>query len=143
MALLPVRSGRRPAGACFGRSASVEIFPRLAAYVHALMDMLLQLRPPGRALLLGLCLCINPWLIPEVAGQTAENVAIVINENSSSSQRIGEYYTRKHALPSTNVIRIKTSTEEIIDRLSYLTTIETPIAAALSRQNLQDRILYL
>jgi uncharacterized protein (TIGR03790 family) len=129
--------------ACFARSASVEILPRLAAYVHALMDMLFRLRLPARALLLGLCLCINPWLIPVVAGQTAENVAIVINENSSSSQRIGEYYTRKHALPSTNVIRIKTSTEEIIDRLSYLTTIETPIAAALSRQNLQDRILYL
>lgn len=96
-----------------------------------------------RVLLLLTWLCLNPWRVPTAAAQTAENVAVVINENSSSSQRIGEYYARKHALPSTNVIRIKTSTDEMIDRLPYLTTIETPIAAALSRQNLQDRILYL
>jgi uncharacterized protein (TIGR03790 family) len=96
-----------------------------------------------RALLLALWLCINPWRVPTAAAQSAENVAIVVNQNSSVSQRIGEYYARKHALPSTNVIRIKTSTDETVDRLTYLTTIETVIAAALTRQNLQDRILYL
>src|SRR4029079_10436671 len=87
--------------------------------------------------------CIDPSRVPNAAAQSAENVAVVINENSSVSQRIGEYYARKHALPSTNVIRIKTSTDEMLDRLTYLTSIETPIAAALGRQNLQDRILYL
>jgi uncharacterized protein (TIGR03790 family) len=96
-----------------------------------------------RALLLAFWVCIDPSRVPNAAAQSAENVAVVINENSSVSQRIGEYYARKHALPSTNVIRIKTSTDEMLDRLTYLTSIETPIAAALGRQNLQDRILYL
>jgi len=96
-----------------------------------------------RALTLALWVCINPWLVATVAAQSAENVAIVINENSPSSQRIGEYYAQKHALPSTNVIRIKTSTDDSIERLAYLTTIETAIAAALTTRNLQDRILYL
>jgi uncharacterized protein (TIGR03790 family) len=96
-----------------------------------------------RALLLMLWWGISPWRVSPADAQSAENVAIVVNENSDSSQRIGDYYARKHALPSTNVIRIKTSTDETVDRLTYLTTIETPIAAALIRQNLQDRILYL
>src|SRR6476661_8327905 len=81
--------------------------------------------------------------VSPVRGQSAENVAIVINENSAASQRIGEYYARKHALPAANVIRIKTSTDETVDRLTYLTTIETVIATALTRQDLQDRILYI
>jgi len=96
-----------------------------------------------RALLLAFWVCIDPSGIRTAAAQSAENVAVVINDNSSSSQRIGEYYARKHALPSANVIRIKTSTDEMLDRLTYLTSIETPIAAALAKQNLQDRILYL
>jgi uncharacterized protein (TIGR03790 family) len=122
----------------------VEIFLRLAAYLHALMIMCFQSRlTPRRAFLLALWLGIGPWRVSTAAAQSAENVAIVVNENSSASQRIGEYYVRKHALPSTNVIRIKTSTDETVDRLTYLTTIETAIAAAITRQNLQDRILYL
>jgi len=96
-----------------------------------------------RALLFAFWVCIDPSGIRTAAAQSAENVAVVINDNSSSSQRIGEYYARKHALPSANVIRIKTSTDEMLDRLTYLTSIETPIAAALAKQNLQDRILYL
>jgi len=74
--------------------------------------------------------------------QTAANVAVVINENSAVSQRVGEYYIRQRAIPASNVIRLRTSQEETIDRIQYQTTIERPIAIALE-QHLQDRILYI
>jgi uncharacterized protein (TIGR03790 family) len=75
--------------------------------------------------------------------QTAENVAVVVNEASPASQRIAAYYVRKRAIPAGNVIRIRTTTEETLNRSDYTVTIEAPIAAALTRGGLQDRILYL
>jgi uncharacterized protein (TIGR03790 family) len=75
--------------------------------------------------------------------QTAENVAVVINENSPESIEIGEYYARKRTLPASNVIRIRTSANEQIDRGAYTATIELPVASALARGGLQDRVLYI
>ncbi len=76
-------------------------------------------------------------------GQTAGNVAVVINENSPASVRIGEYYSRKRAVPPSNIIRIRTSMADSISRPGYATSIEGPIAEALARHALQDRILYI
>jgi uncharacterized protein (TIGR03790 family) len=72
-----------------------------------------------------------------------ENVAVVINDASPVSQRVGEYYTRTRAIPASNVFHIRTSVDETIDLSTYATTIEGPIAAALSREGLQDRVLYI
>ena len=44
--------------------------------------------------------------------QTAENVAVVINEASAESRQIGEYYIKARGIPAANVIRLKTTTEE-------------------------------
>jgi len=75
--------------------------------------------------------------------QSAENVAVVINDNSPQSQRIGEHYARTRSLPPENVLRVRVSTQETIERGVYASLIEAPIAAALRRAGLQDRILYL
>jgi uncharacterized protein (TIGR03790 family) len=75
--------------------------------------------------------------------QSAENVAVVINELSADSVRIGDHYARTRGLPATNVLKVRTSVEETIDRLAYDTTIEQPLATAIKRAGLQDRILYL
>jgi uncharacterized protein (TIGR03790 family) len=77
------------------------------------------------------------------SAQSAENVAVVINENSPESQQIGEHYARTRSLPAGNVFRIRVSTEEIIERGVYLSAIEAPIAAAIRQGGLHDRILYL
>jgi uncharacterized protein (TIGR03790 family) len=77
------------------------------------------------------------------AAQSAENVAVIINDDSPDSQRIGEYYARVRALPASNVLRIRTSLQDTIDRATYTRTIEGPIAAAIGRARLQDRVLYL
>jgi len=75
--------------------------------------------------------------------QSEENVAVVINDNSPDSQRIGLAYAQARAIPDSNVLHIRTSTEETVDRITFTATIEAPLGAAISRQGLQDRILYL
>lgn len=75
--------------------------------------------------------------------EPAENVAVIINESSHESQRVGDYYLQQRAIPAANIIRITTTTEDVIERAAYVRTIEDPIAAALARGQLQDRILYL
>jgi uncharacterized protein (TIGR03790 family) len=94
-----------------------------------------------------LAACSALWALLTAPGvvfaQSAENVAVVINEASPASVRIGEYYVKKRAVPDSNVIRIRTLTGETVERDAYLSTIEAPIAAALTRGALQDRILYI
>lgn len=77
------------------------------------------------------------------AAQSAANVAVVVNDESPASQQIAEYYVRKRGVPAANVIHIKTSSDEAIERAAYAATIEEPIAAALANGSLQDRVLYL
>ncbi len=77
------------------------------------------------------------------SAQTPENVALVINENSAASERIGEHYVAQRGLPAQNVIRIRTSEEDTIQREAYLASIEQPIAAALTRARAEDRVLYI
>ena len=91
----------------------------------------------------GLCFAFLTVAAGPLLAQSAENVALVINDNSPASQRIGDYYARKRGIPASNVFRIRTSPEETIERLVYQATIEAAVAAALSQAGLQDRILYI
>lgn len=75
--------------------------------------------------------------------QTADNVMVVINDDSPASQRVGEHYVRVRAIPAINIVRVRTATEESIQRPAYVRTIEDPIRAALQRERIQDRILYI
>jgi uncharacterized protein (TIGR03790 family) len=75
--------------------------------------------------------------------QSAENVALVINDSSPASQQIGEYYVKKRGIPAGNVIHIKAPTDDEISAPVFTATIQAPIALALTRGDLQDRILYI
>lgn len=98
-------------------------------------------RGPGFA---GLSLvALTAVTVPPALAQSAENVAVVINTNSQDSQRVGAHYIRVREIPSSNVIRIQTSSDEAVSRGVYAATIERPVAAALAREGLQDRVLYL
>jgi uncharacterized protein (TIGR03790 family) len=79
----------------------------------------------------------------DAAAQSADNVAVVINDNSAASQVVGEHYVEKRGIPATHVVRIHAPTDETIDRPTYATLIEAPIGAALARNGLHDRILYI
>jgi uncharacterized protein (TIGR03790 family) len=75
--------------------------------------------------------------------QSPANVAVVINDNSPESQKIGMTYAAARSIPDSNVFRIRTVTAETIDRAAFAQTIALPLAAALTRAGLQDRILYV
>jgi uncharacterized protein (TIGR03790 family) len=91
---------------------------------------------------LGLSLAVFGTAGP-AAAQSAANVLVIVNDASAASRRIGDYYTQKRVIPPANVIHVTAATTEEISRATYLTTLESPIIAALSRANLQDRILYI
>jgi uncharacterized protein (TIGR03790 family) len=96
----------------------------------------------------GVCATIVLFLcflsIPATAsGQAAANVAVIINEKSSASIRIGEYYAEHRGIPPANIIRIATPPVEEVDRTTFTDSIATPIARALTVAGLQDRVLYL
>jgi uncharacterized protein (TIGR03790 family) len=95
----------------------------------------------GFAAVLGCALLLS--VSAPVHAQSGENVAVVINDASAASQRIGEYYVRKRAVPSGNVIHIQAPTAEEITPQEFASTIEGPIAAAFTRGDLEDRILYI
>ena len=82
------------------------------------------------------------WPAP-AAGQSADNVAVVVNDSSAESQRIAEHYVRTRGIPASNVLRIQTVTTDSIDRDAYVRTIEQPVGAAIRRAGLEDRLLYL
>ena len=77
------------------------------------------------------------------AAQTAGNVVVVINETSPVSVKIGEYYIAKRGIPAQNVVRLRATAEDEIERARFEYDVERPISEALTRYSLQDQILYI
>jgi uncharacterized protein (TIGR03790 family) len=71
------------------------------------------------------------------------NVLVVINDNSSLSRTIGDYYARRRSIPETNLCHIRTSEGEDISRSLYNRDIAAPIAAFLRKNKLVDQVLYV
>ncbi|HKV98474.1 MAG TPA: TIGR03790 family protein [Vicinamibacterales bacterium] len=75
--------------------------------------------------------------------QSADNVAVVINDASPASVQIGEYYAKKRAIAQDHVLHIKTATTDDIERGEFSRTIQSPLGEWLGKSNLQDKILYI
>jgi uncharacterized protein (TIGR03790 family) len=85
------------------------------------------------------------WLLlcTPLFAQTADNILVVMNEASPISLDIGMYYAQKRGIPKLNLLRVKTGIEENISRENFDRQIHAPIAAWLTRNFAQDRILYI
>lgn len=77
------------------------------------------------------------------AAQTGSNVLLVINDTSSVSNTIGEYYMRKRNVPPANVCHITVKVDETIQRGEYDRLIQQPIAKCITSGALHDRVLYI
>jgi uncharacterized protein (TIGR03790 family) len=75
--------------------------------------------------------------------QTAENVLLILNEASPTSLEVGQYYAQKRGIPFSNVLKIKTTTDDSIAWRDFDLQINIPIANWLVRNFAQDRILYI
>src|SRR5688572_30718171 len=99
---------------------------------------ILAMRIPGW-LVCALAIGFSCLPAPSAQAQSAENVAVVVNDNSDDSKRIAEYYVRTRAVPAANVFHIQTTTDESIERAEYVRTIESPLGSEIRRAGLQDR----
>lgn len=81
-------------------------------------------------------------LLPAGA-QTAASVLVVVNDSSSLSRTIGEYYLRKRAIPLKNLCHIKAPEDEEITRADYDRRVAAPVAACLRTGQLTEQILYI
>ncbi len=63
------------------------------------------------------------------SAQTAQNVLVVINEESADSRSVGEYYVQKRQIPAENVVRLQLPVTDEIDRATLQNKIEAPLIA--------------
>ncbi|MCC6394656.1 MAG: TIGR03790 family protein [Bryobacterales bacterium] len=82
-------------------------------------------------------------LVLPTRAQKPENVLIVANQQSPVSKSIAEYYARARHIPQSNVVYLHTTPGEQIPRQVYDRQIAAPIARFLTRNHLQDSILYI
>jgi uncharacterized protein (TIGR03790 family) len=80
---------------------------------------------------------------PFLHAADAHNVLVVINDNSSVSRTIGDYYARRRSIPEANLCHIRASEDETIPRDQYNRQIAGPIATFLRAGGLVDQILYI
>jgi uncharacterized protein (TIGR03790 family) len=78
-----------------------------------------------------------------IFAQRPENVLVVVNDKSAVSRSIGDYYTRKRAIPRANICRIEASPEELISRPDYERTVALPIRTCLEKNGLVESVLYI
>jgi uncharacterized protein (TIGR03790 family) len=90
-----------------------------------------------RALLLARC------AVGAIAAATGANVLIIINDNSAESRDIGGWYAQQRALPSGNVCRIRTTTQETISRDVFEREIATPVLQHLNVRRIGEGVLYM
>ena len=81
--------------------------------------------------------------MPAAWSQTADNVLLVVNDNSQDSRAIGRYYAEKRKLPAGNICRLRTAESETITREAFEREILRPVADCLRSKALQDQILYI
>ena len=75
--------------------------------------------------------------------QSAQNVLVVINEQSPESRDIGDYYIQKRQIPPANAVRLQLPPTDDIDRATYQNKIEAPLLAWFTSHAAWDRILYI
>ena len=74
---------------------------------------------------------------------TADRILVVVNDNSSDSKSIAEYYALRRNVPLRNICHIKTQTTEEIERKVFDEEIARPIAACLQAKGLVESVFYM
>ena len=86
-----------------------------------------------------LALIQNAW-----AGGSGLNVAVVVNQNSTNSIQLGNYYCEQRGVPPQNVLRINWTGGSIEwTTTDYATSLLNPLLAMLSARQLTNQIEYV
>ena len=97
--------------------------------------------PSWRRLLLAI-LCLAGGAVPSNA-QTGANALVVFNSRVPVARQLADQYLQRRQVPPSNLVAIETDPAVQIARAAYERQIEAPIARALAKGGLHDRILYI
>lgn len=75
--------------------------------------------------------------------QGPANVLVVVNDNSSFSRSVADYYMRRRAIPARNLCHIRAADRQDIDRATYDREVAAPIAACLKNNRAIQSTLYI
>ena len=100
-----------------------------------------MLRNLQRALLLLIFTASLAWA--QTIQRDGHSVLLVVNDNSSLSRNIADYYARRRSIPQSNICHIRAAEDETIPRDQYDTQIAAPIAQFLRKSGLMETVLYV
>src|ERR1700692_3396294 len=83
--------------------------------------------------------CVSPARA-EIPGA---RVAVVVNDDSALSLKIGEYYAQRRGVPLKNVCHLRTTAAEEIPRDIFDREIAGPVGAFLRKAGLVESIYYI
>ncbi len=75
--------------------------------------------------------------------QGPANVLVVVNDNSSFSRSVADYYMRRRAIPVRNLCHIRAAERQDIDRATYDREVAAPIGACLTKNRAIQTTLYI
>jgi uncharacterized protein (TIGR03790 family) len=82
-------------------------------------------------------------LAPAQPARDGHSVLLVVNDNSSLSRSIADYYARRRSVPLTNFCHIRAPEDETISRDQYNLQVAAPIAGCLRKAGLIESVLYI
>jgi uncharacterized protein (TIGR03790 family) len=77
------------------------------------------------------------------AGQSPDQVLVVVNQKSPASSQIGAYYMQQRHVPEANLVSVSSPESDEITRAEFEQQIQRPIAQWLGSHSAYDRILYI
>src|SRR5580658_4689542 len=75
--------------------------------------------------------------------QGPANVLVVVNDNSSVSRGVADYYMRRRGIPAGNLCHIRAAEPQDVDRATYDREVAGPIAACLKKNGAIQSTLYI
>lgn len=78
-----------------------------------------------------------------ICGGGRLNVIVVLNQRSTISTSIANYYVKARDIPAENICRISCSTDELVSKSEFDTNILTPIRTFLQNNSFLDSIDYI
>ena len=93
--------------------------------------------------ILAAALLASYFAAPSAAQTPADRVLLVVNDNSSLSRSIADYYARRRNIPAQNICHLKAPTVEEISRSEFDRQIARPLADFLRKSGLEETVYYI
>ena len=92
-----------------------------------------MLLPMVRALILVGAIASLFCTIPTAAALTPDEIVVVANTRATDSVNLAKYYMQKRSIPRENLIKVKTTWNEICNREEYDKNIAAPVRQAITK----------